>query len=104
MFREKDKWGVVVVLENERLVLITGEIGRDEAARFIRSARPVFPAIKFFPVQADKAAATIHRINQSGVVRRLLVDGEPLLFDDMALESSWSAPLPIPVVPNRLRF
>jgi hypothetical protein len=72
----KSETGVVVVLKDTRLVLLASNVERTEAAHLIRSARRALPAIKYFPAppSAAKAATTIHNVNRSGVVKKILGD------------------------------
>jgi hypothetical protein len=71
-YSKKCETGVVVALKDARLILMTSEVPRQEAAHLIRCARRVLPAIKYFPAKAGTAAATIHHVNASGAIRDLL--------------------------------
>ena len=69
---KKNQTGVVVLLDHARLILLTAEVPREEAAHVIRKTRKAHRAIKFFPVKASRAAATIQKINRCGIVNQLL--------------------------------
>ena len=74
MLAEKGKRGVVVYLNEDKLVLLTSEISRREAARLMKHERKVHRRLKFFPVQAAVAAQAIRKLNHSGIVSLLLVE------------------------------
>ncbi len=74
MLDEKRKRGVVVYLSEDKLVLLTSEISRREAARLMKHERKIHHRLKFFPVQAAVAAEAIRKLNHSGIVSQLMVE------------------------------
>ncbi len=94
MKREKPQSGVVVLLSQSRVVLLTSDICRREAARLIQHEKKRHRPLKFFPISAAQAAAAIQRINQSGLVFRLLEEkiitpGEAQCVMDRTSHRGW---------------
>lgn len=71
---DKHEHGVVVLLKGARLVLLTSELHRHEAARLIRQEKHGLRHLKFFPMAAGQAAEAIRKLNQSGLLASLLSD------------------------------
>lgn len=66
---KKPARGVVILLKHDRLVLLTSHLDRRQAARLIQRERRRLYPLKFFPVTPTVAAATIQKINLSGVLQ-----------------------------------
>jgi hypothetical protein len=69
MRHDRHNEGVVVLLRKDKFVLLTSNVHRVEAARLIRWERKVHHPLKFFPMPASQAAAAIHRLNHSDLVK-----------------------------------
>ena len=91
---EKPQSGVVILLNKNRLVLLTSDVCRRDAARLMQHEKKWHRPLKFFAVSAARAAEAIQRINQSGLVFRLLdqniiTHGEAQCAVGMATHRRW---------------
>ena len=73
MTHSKTATGVVVLMDSAKLVLLTSEVSRNEAARLIRETKKIHRPLKFFGVPASRAASAIKKINESGLIGKLAI-------------------------------
>ena len=91
---EKPQSGVVILLNKNRLVLLTSDVCRRDAAHLMQHEKKWHRPLKFFAVSAARAAEAIQRINQSGLVfhlldQKIITHGEAQCAVGMATHRRW---------------